>query len=88
MKDKDGQVKRMQIRDLVIFICTFIINSVVGLGKRVSSSYDDDDTEEDWFEKLFSDSQVVTVAVIIILVTILIAIGLFQTACFCRMLYR
>ena len=79
-----GKVKRMRIEDLLIFLFTFS-HSVLGFGKRLSYG---DDGGDDWNEELFGDSQLVTVAVIIILVIIFLAIIVFQITSFCWKKYR
>ena len=74
----------MKVWDFVIFLVTFI-HSVFGFGKRLSYG---DDGDDDWNEELFGDNQLVTVAVIIILVIIFLTILVFQITSFCRKTYR
>ena len=74
----------MKVWDFVIFLVTFI-HSVLSFGKRLPYG---DDGDDDWNEKLFGDNQLVTVAVIIILVIIFLAIIVFQITRFCRKKYR
>ena len=77
----------MKVKDLAILFFPFSY-SVLGLGKQLPNSNDDDDVDDDWNDKLFGNNKVVTLAVIIILGIILITKIVFQIASFCMRKYR